>query len=622
MRLLLIHADELRYWVTKKAIKEAEELEKKEDRFEDCLIVFWASEKSDEENLDAIAKNAANEIENIARQINAKRIILYPYVHLLFGTEPATKAKAIELKDKILDLLKEKGFEVGKAPFGYYKEFELKCKGHPLSELSRVIRGKEVGEEISKALKEEEKLKSYWYILDLEGNLIPVEEFDFSNFKNLKKFADYEIAKARAVEKEPIHVKLMRKLELADYEPGSDPGNLRWYPKGRLIKSLLEEYVGMLALKFNAMEVESPVMYDFEHPNLAEYLHRFPARQYIVISGNKKYFLRFAACFGQYLIMRDMITSYKQLPVRLYELTRYSFRREQKGELVGLRRLRAFTMPDMHTLVKDMEQAKEEFLEQFKLCLKWMKDLGLEFEIAIRFWREFYEENREFAKKLVNLAGKPALIEIWDKRPFYFVMKFEFNVIDTLDKASALSTVQIDVENSERFGLGYYDEEGKRRPGLLLHASISGAIERNIYAILEQEWMKKEEKGKMPVFPLWLSPTQVRLIPVSERFNECALRLSEELGKEGIRADVDDRNESVSKKIFLAEEEWIPYIVVIGEREMEGKKWKVRIREENGKIVEMGKEELIRMIKEKTKGFPFKPLPLPKLLSKRPKFGK
>ena len=138
----------------------------------------------------------------------------------------------------------------------------------------------------------------------------------------------------------------MKKLAIADYEAASDKGNMRFYPNGRLIKSLLEKYVTDEVVKYGGSEVETPIMYDSKHPSMASYFNRFPARQYNIDTEGKSMFLRFAACFGQFL-MADLQISYKNLPYRLYELTRYSFRREQSGELVGLRRLRAFTI-DCH----------------------------------------------------------------------------------------------------------------------------------------------------------------------------------------------------------------------------------------------------------------------------------
>jgi threonyl-tRNA synthetase len=123
-------------------------------------------------------------------------------------------------------------------------------------------------------------------------------------------------------------VELMRRLEIADYEPGSDSGNMRFYPKGRLIKSLLETYVLDRTAAMGAMEVETPIMYDMNHPTLKKYLDRFPARQYSIEADKKSLFLRFAACFGQFLMNHDMTISYRDLPLKMIEMTRYSFRKE------------------------------------------------------------------------------------------------------------------------------------------------------------------------------------------------------------------------------------------------------------------------------------------------------
>jgi len=622
MRILLIHSDYIKFEAKKKAIRDAEEFKEKGQEAENVLVAFIAVEKIDEEDPDSVIKQLVKEIKGTVKRVGAESIAIYPYAHLSSSLSGVNVARKI-LDDAYKNLKKE--YPTIKAPFGWYKGFEIKCKGHPLSELSRTIvpeGGKEKKEKKGKeseALKAEERLKSEWYILDLSGNLVPVSEFRFKKENlNLKKFADYEISKSRVVDKEPPHVRLMRIHEIADYEPGSDQGNMRWYPKGSLIKRLLEEHVSNIVAESGGMQVETPIMYDISHPNLSKYIDRFPARQYTLKSGAKEYFLRFAACFGQYLMKHDMTISYRNLPLRLYELTHYSFRYEQSGELVGLRRLRAFTMPDMHTLTVDMESAKKEFLSQYRLCMKWMNDLKLEYEIGIRFVRRFYEENKEFANQLVKLVGKPALIEIWDERPFYFVMKFEFNFVDALDKASALSTVQIDIENTKRFGITYVDEDGKEKHPLMLHASISGSIDRNVYALLEKAYLE-QQRGNKPMLPLWLSPTQVRLVPVSEEFNEFAQEIADELDKNRIRVDIDDRNETIGKKIREAEREWIPYILVLGERERESERFKVRIRR-SGEQRDMSLKELIREIKDKTGNLPFKPLPLSRFVSERPRF--
>ncbi|RLF86371.1 threonine--tRNA ligase [Thermococci archaeon] len=622
MRTLLIHSDYLEYEVKDKALKKPEEIseEQKKGRLEEVLAAFISVEKVDEQNPKEVVEKAVKEIEDVASQVKTKNIFVYPFAHL--SSELGSPDIALKILKEIEEKLKGKGYNVKRAPFGYYKAFKLSCKGHPLAELSRTIIPSEAKkeEEVPEALKKEEELISYWYILTPEGELIEVDKFDFSGHENLKKFANYEISKSRVAEKEPPHVKMMLEQELVDYEEGSDPGNLRYYPKGRLIKSLLENYVTEKVIEYGAMEVETPIMYDFEHPALEKYLNRFPARQYVVKSGDKKFFLRFAACFGQFLIKKDATISYRHLPLRMYELTRYSFRREKRGELSGLRRLRAFTMPDMHTVAKDLQQAMEEFKKQYKLSMEVLRGVGLtpeDYEVAIRFTEDFWNENKDFIVELARIIGKPVLIEMWKQRFFYFILKFEFNFVDNLDKAAALSTVQIDVENAQRFGITYYDENGEEKYPLILHCSPSGAIERVMYAILEKQ-AKLMKQGKKPMYPLWLSPIQVRVIPVSDKYLDYALYVAGKLEGAKIRVDVDDRNERLNKKIREAEKEWVPYIVVVGENEK--RMGVITVRKREGGQYEMHIEDLIKEIKQKTEGFPYKPRPLPLLVSMRPKF--
>jgi threonyl-tRNA synthetase len=620
LQLLLIHSDFIEF-EAKRPTKMAEEIEDsaKKGRLEEALCAFIAVEKFDEDDPDAVIAEGAKQIADVAGQVHASRIMLYPYAHL--SPNLSTPATAVKVLKGMAETLSQ-DYEVMRAPFGWYKAFTLSCKGHPLSELSRSIKLGE-GEVVSEALKSEAKAVSYWKVLDLDGSLVDIDQFNFSGHEKLQKFANYEISKARAVDKVPPHVELMRRLELVDYEPGSDPGNMRYYPKGRLVKSLLENYVLDKASDMGAMEVETPIMYDMEHPTLKKYLDRFPARQYQIEADKKKLFLRFAACFGQFLMGHDMTISYKAMPLKMFEITRYSFRREQRGELVGIRRLRAFTMPDMHTLTRDMKSATEEFRKQYLASISVLNDVGLDlsdYEVAIRFTKDFYSENREFIESLMDIVKKPVLIEMWDQRFFYFVLKFEFNFVDTMDKASALSTVQIDVENAERYDISYIDEGGEKQRPILLHCSPSGAIERVMYALLEKA-AREAEDGKLPMLLTWLSPTQVRIIPVAERHQARALEIAADLG---LRCDVDDRDETVGKKIRDAGREWVPYVVVIGDEELASGRLTVTVRAQStpkaAAKVGMSVEELRKRISSETEGKPWRRLPLPVKLSERPKF--
>ena len=633
MQLLLIHSDYIEY-ETKKQTPVAEKIEEslKSGRLEEALTAFTAVESADEANPEGAIEKAVSEIEKVAAQVKTNRIMLYPYAHL--SSDLSSPKAAVQILKGMEKALSAK-YEVKRAPFGWYKAFTVSCKGHPLSELSRSICPEgaakpavktEAGEKeevVSEALKAEGTAKSYWRILTPDGELHEVEGFDLTPYPKLQKLVNYEISKNRAVERAPPHVDLMRRLELADYEPGSDSGNMRYYPKGRLVKSLLENYVLDVATDFGAMEVETPIMYDMNHPTLKKYLDRFPARQYSIESDKRQMFLRFAACFGQFLMNHDMTISYRNLPLRMIEMTRYSFRKEQRGELVGLRRLRAFTMPDMHTLCEDMSRAVSQFKEQYDLCINVLDNVGIhvnDYEVAIRFTKDFYESNKDLIVNMAKTVNKPVLVEMWDTRFFYFVLKFEFNFVDALSKASALSTVQIDVENAERYDISYVNADGKLERPTVLHCSPSGAIERCIYALLEKAAMETEE-GKVPMLPVWLSPTQVRIVPVSEKHIAFAEEVSKRLD---CRVDIDDRDMSLGKKVREAGREWVPYVVVIGDKEMEEGTINVTVRAESEqnkpKKVQITPEELSARIKEETAGKPYKKLPLAKYLSARPKF--
>ena len=630
MRILQLHSNFIVFKPVQKEIAIAEEAESKENRVEEAVVLFTAIEEGDNT---AIARKAIDDVRAFLGKQKTNRILIYPFAHL--SSNLSQPSEALKIIKDMEAYAKEKGIETYRAPFGWNKQFTISIKGHPLAEQARSygptpisaepkaeIVCKKEEEPVSAALKAEDKMQSFWHVISPDGSLVPIEEFKFKGHGNLQKFSQYEIKKARAVTQMPPHVTLMKRLEIADYEAGSDPGNIRWYPKGRFIKSLIEQYVTLRMNQYGAMEVETPIMYDFNHPTLKSYLNRFPARQYTLKSEDKELFLRFAACFGQFLMAHDAQFSYKQMPIKLYELTRYSFRREKSGEVVGLKRLRAFTMPDCHAFCTDLEQAKKEFLTRFNMSMEVLSTIGFtkdDYEVAMRSTKGFYDEHKDFIAELVKTFDKPMLAEVWNERFFYFVLKWDINFVDNQDKAAALSTDQIDVENAKRYEITYVDEKGEKQYPLILHCSPSGAIERDIYALLEKAY-HEQMAGKAPMLPLWLSPTQVRLIPISDKFMDKVEELAGQIASHCIRVDIDDSASTLQKKIREAEQEWTPYIIVVGEKEIESGTLSVRDRELKGQQQNMTTDQLIVKVSQKITGKPFKPLPLPLYLSKRPQF--
>ena len=612
MRILQLHCDNISYEPTKKEIQSAEEIDPKPVSLDEIVVCFTAVEKDDTED---VAKDAISQIKESMKKIGCSKLLLYPYAHLSSDlAAPSTALSLLKLMEGECTEL-----EVSRAPFGWTKSYNVKVKGHPLAESSKVITPGEKKEQTSHALESESKIKSYWYILSPDGTMQEFDKFNFSKHKKLEKLAKYESDKKRNADEPPPHVALMKKLAIADYESASDHGNMRYFPNGRLIKSLLEQYVTNKVKDYGGYEVETPIMYDSHHPSMESYFNRFPARQYNIDADGKKLFLRFAACFGQFLMAHDFQMSYKNLPYRLYELTRYSFRREQSGELVGLRRLRAFTMPDCHAFCKDIPQAVDEFRKRFDLSRDVLNNVGInhdDYEMAIRFTEDFYNENKDLILEMVQKLDKPVLVEMWKERFFYFVLKWEFNYIDNLGKASALSTDQIDVENGERYGIEFIDENNTPVNPIILHNSPSGAIERVMYTLLEK-CAKDAKEGRKPMFPLWLAPTQVRIIPLKDEFAEFSRTLYDKLTAQNIRVDIDDRNESIGKRIRESEKEWIRYVLVIGEKEVNSENLSVRDRMQSD-VREISFDSFVDEINTQNKGKPHSTLNLPSLLSKRP----
>ncbi len=607
MRILLIHSDYLNYNVKNKT-PVAEEIEdaKKQGAFDESLVVFTAVEKDDENNPQGIVKNLVKEVIKTNDQVKAENIVLYPYAHL--SSSLSSPKVAVQVLKDAEEALNAEGLNVKRVPFGWYKAFEISCKGHPLSELSRTITAEEEDEE------EVEKKPSLWSILDGD-KIIDIDDFKFEN-DQLEKLVSYELGTGASDAGEPPHVKLMREKELCDYESASDVGNLKWFPKGRLVRDLLADYVYNLVVDQGAMPIETPIFYDLDNEAINVHAAKFGERQYRT-DTKKNLMLRFACCFGAFRVMADPFITWKNLPAKLYELSTYSFRFEKKGEVVGLKRLRAFTMPDFHSFCADMESTLEEFSKQTDMCIQTGVDLDVNYEIIFRATKDFYDENKDWMYSIGKKIGKPVLLEILPERKHYWSCKIDFAAIDYLGRPIENPTVQIDVESGKRFDITYLGEDGKEHYPTILHCSPTGSIERVICSLLEKTAIELDEKA--PMLPTWLSPIEVRIITVGENHKDFANELYDKINAENIRVDVDDRDESVGKKIRNAATEWIPYIFVVGDNEKESGVFSVTVRE-TGEKVDMTVDELIKEVLDKTKGMPYRGLPLPKDISTRINF--
>ena len=241
MRILQLHCNSIEYTPTQKEIKSAENIEDPQTRIlEEVVVAFVAIEDGDDSS---VAQNAVSQIKDSMGKIGCKKLLLYPYAHLSSNLAKPSVAMTLleEMESAASDL------QVSHSPFGWTKSYKIQVKGHPLAESFKVVtkdsKSPKDDEITSDALKGESKIRSYWKILSPDGTMTGIEDFDFSKHRKLEILAKYESAKQRRVDESPPHVALMKKMAIADYEPASDSGNMRFFPNGRLIKSLIERHV-------------------------------------------------------------------------------------------------------------------------------------------------------------------------------------------------------------------------------------------------------------------------------------------------------------------------------------------------------------------------------------------
>ncbi|MCP8311165.1 MAG: threonine--tRNA ligase [Candidatus Methylarchaceae archaeon HK01M] len=452
-----------------------------------------------------------------------------------------------------------------------------------------------------------------YYLVNTDGEVYSIEEARIKD-RNLQALVDSEVYKKSSTKRAP-HIELMKKLKVAGYEELSDPGHVIFKPKGNLIFDLLADRTLQIALELGANLVKTPIFYDLSFKSISEHARLFGQRMYKVKSGKRTFALRYAACFGQFSLLSDSTLSYRDLPLKIFELAD-SYRLEQRGELIGLNRLRKFHMPDMHILCLNIKEAKIEFEKICKRCLEEGHRFGWNYTSLYNVSKDFIEDPKglDYVRSLVKMEGNQVLLHVVESGMYYWIINIEFNFVSQQGRIIESSTAQIDVGNAERFNISYVDEEGKERRPVIIHTAVIGSLERFMADLLE-----KASSLKTPSLPTWICPVQVRIINVGIDSLQFAIKLAENLNINSIRADVDDRSESVAKKVANAEVEWIPYVVVVGKKEVEGGNLSVRVRSVRKKL-EMSEEELVKTVKEETKGWPYRPLYFNILVSKRPSF--
>src|SRR3989344_1828996 len=482
MRILTLHCDYIKFKPVKKALKSAEELKSKEEQeVKEPLVVLTAVEKGDNEES---VKELVESVKKTAGEVKAKNIVLYPYAHL--SSNLAAPESALKLLIMAEEELKKTGLKVTRAPFGYYKEFELKCKGHPLSELSKEFH-------ISNKVKGGQELIDEKYEPKQLLKEISRTRLDTSKLKD----NDHRI--------------LGQRLGLFVFHDTA-PGMPYWLPKGLIVYNELIKFWREEHEQRGYQEIASPLINKSELYKISGHWEHYKESMFIAHTDeNEDYCLKPMNCPNAMIVFKMQPRSYKELPLRLSDTDRLH-RFERSGTLNGLFRVRGFQQDDSHNFITE-DMIESEYKEIFKICERFYSIFGLKYSFRLStrpkgFLGDIETWNKAEAvlKKILKESGKK--FEILEGDGAFYGPKVDIDMEDSMKRKWQTGTIQLDFQLPKRFELTYVDKEGKEKTPIVIHRVIYGSLERFIGVLLEHL------NGNLP---LWLSPVQVRIINFTDR---------------------------------------------------------------------------------------------------------
>ena len=427
---------------------------------------------------------------------------------------------------------------------------------------------------------------AYWRGSEKNKMLQRIYGVAFATKKELDKYLNMiEEAKKRD------HRKLGRELRLFEIMD-EGPGFPFFLPKGVVLKNILIDYWRKLHNKAGYVEIETPIMLNKELWIRSGHWDHYKENMYTSMIDDKEFALKPMNCPGGMLVYKSEGHSYRDLPLRVGELGRVH-RHELSGALHGLMRVRAFTQDDAHIFMLP-EQIKSEILGVIKLIDEVYGTLGFKYNIELSTRPEDSMGSDEewtmaesSLKEALDEGGLDYKINEGDGA--FYGPKIDFHIEDSLGRSWQCGTIQLDFQLSQRFELEYIGSDGGKHRPIVIHRVIFGSIERFIGILIEHF------AGK---FPVWLSPIQVKVLPISDSFMEYGHEVIDKLRKYGIRCEIDNRSEKIGYKIREARNERVPYMIIVGEKEKNNGNISLRSRDMGEEGSTSLEEFITRVLKE------------------------
>ncbi len=468
-----------------------------------------------------------------------------------------------DLKFKRDDVSREEALKIMSEKGEYYKvelinalDESEKISLYEQGDFTDLCRGPHIpSTKFIKAFKLTSVAGAYWRGSEKNKMLQRIYGVAFSSKKELEKYLNMiEEAKKRD------HRKLGRELKLFEIMD-EGPGFPFFLPKGVILKNILIDYWRKLHNEAGYVEIETPIMLNKELWIRSGHWDHYKENMYTSMIDNKEFALKPMNCPGGMLVYKSEGHSYRDLPLRVGELGRVH-RHEISGALHGLMRVRAFTQDDAHIFMLP-EQIKSEILGVIKLIDEVYDTLGFKYNVELSTRPEDSmgsDEEWNMAERSLKEALDEGGLDykINEGDGAFYGPKIDFHIEDSLGRSWQCGTIQLDFQLPQRFELEYIGSDGGKHRPIVIHRVIFGSIERFIGILIEHF------AGK---FPVWLSPIQVKVLPISDSFMEYGHEVIDKLRKYGIRCEIDNRSEKIGYKIREARNERVPYMIIVGEKE-------------------------------------------------------
>ena len=429
---------------------------------------------------------------------------------------------------------------------------------------------------------------AYWRGDEKNKMLQRIYATAFENKENLEKYLE-ELEEA----KKRDHRKIGKELELFMIAP-EGPGFPFFLPKGMELRNVLEDFWRKIHKEHGYVEIKTPMILNEELWHRSGHWDHYKENMYTTKIDDTDYGIKPMNCPGGMLVYKNSMHSYRDLPIRAGELG-LVHRHEKSGELNGLFRVRCFTQDDAHIFCLP-SQIEEEISNVIKLIDEVYSIFGFEYEIELSTRPEDSmgsDEQWEMAEGALKKVLKDLNMkyELNEGDGAFYGPKIDFHIKDCLGRSWQCGTIQLDFQMPERFDLTYIGEDGEKHRPVMLHRVIFGSIERFIGILIEQY---------AGAFPTWLAPVQVKILTIADRHVDYAKKLMKEMSSKGIRVELDDREEKMGYKIREAQLQKVPYMLIIGDKEVEENKVSMRSRDK-GDLGSIEKEKFIEKVEEEIK---------------------